>query len=1221
MSEQINTTDTLDGKQIAEVMRDLLRKGPAYGERLTGAKILERAPGQPIKTWVIEGYDHAQKGFHAKRGDETALFDLAAIEASEILPKDGNQRLRLTGQTVAGPTTMIEGKQAVAWISARAAEASSDEEKAARASDYASRFDGAGFHFVEDKAKTESWTITFDPATRFFVAKRPGAEDRRVSRQTMSDGTILLNASQRALALAVTEAAQKKNASRVVDDRAIDFQTWKEMGEMNAAGIVADASFDFDLYAHDKDRIPRAPRPPAVFVSGGRGDLGNPHRTGRMSEEEAAHSLHDHYVRVLSARDEKSAALLSAMLRSASQAMRNEMREVRSTHADKANAASTQSNSRDIRRELMDMGRPADEAADMAERQAALNEGTTENNRIYVVAPTRLEAQVARGLLSLALDVQPMRAPRLVFKDADGKLEAATRWGVFRVEEAPEGRTLTFKGNDTDAFTKVTTVADTGEKGDRALVSAARSHLDERVRFGGSIVRVSDLPSRREVMEKLAKVRPPLYEDENAKRIGVFANWGAQKGIVGFLNANPDRIRGASVVAYADAELVGALKKDVRGVKIDPVRTGKPMRMVKEMFDGSEKVIVALADGTAFDDFTARILAEGARRGKLGAIVDKDGNVLPRAEIEAEAIRRVPSWLDELRNRNAGVYDLDPSSREGRLALALMHRTPDGDPQAGAKLTAEDQEKLIKTGMKLSEIVALASTDEGARALAKDTGISKPSVRLLGDNASMNDSRESFAAVQRSMKTQGTTAVFKSEFPKVLRDNPSAPDLLFLRGDAEAFKAIGATIGFVGEKNTQLLPQMASKVAELASGVRQAGVTVAFAEGHALPKPTAETLSSGAPVLMVLPGPHRAADEAAVLNWTAEQVWSQLSATTRDGKRTYTIDLDAGAKAAVLKGEGVDGVKAEWDPAKEGMLRREREESADLLKAAVEREEARRFFGADADKHRIAVEWSATRTERLQTASAHGRTWVIGRTPERDRVELDRREPDGRMTTLKSIDIKGMDEKQFQSRSQAMLADLKQMANQDARDLSPSAEAKRLRDAVVANGGFVVSAHPDVRLKNSKVEKGFMDVTPPTRMGSDPGANTLVAQAAAITVVTQVGAQSDIAAAVGTAFAESVRRKGAYAVTVMTPPGIVQTLNDVAGNLALMSRDPSEVIRTIGLKGLQQAGVRDLPSGKRVATPIASGSADAAAATLVKAVTNRTPASRDQRIEEEVHVG
>jgi hypothetical protein len=92
----------------------------------------------------------------------------------------------------------------------------------------------------------------------------------------------------------------------------------------------------------------------------------------------------------------------------------------------------------------------------------------------------------------------------------------------------------------------------------------------------------------------------------------------------------------------------------------------------------------------------------------------------------------------------------------------------------------------------------------------------------------------------------------------------------------------------------------------------------------------------------------------------------------------------------------------------------------------------------------------------------------------------------------------------------------------------------------------------------------------------------------------QLGAQSDVAGAIGTAHPEIARRKGACAVTVVTPPAVVQTPNDVAGNRAPMSRGPAGVIRTVGMRGARQAGLRDPKPGKRVATPRAGTSAEAA---------------------------
>lgn len=424
----------------------------------------------------------------------------------------------------------------------------------------------------------------------------------------------------------------------------------------------------------------------------------------------------------------------------------------------------------------------------------------------------------------------------------------------------------------------------------------------------------SELPALDKFVEALNAVSPNRFgqiDEKGRKIVALFASRGLEDVAVNAVRGMHDSFNVAPSPSAALWRALIDAKEGHHRIRLNEKSEGR--KSAAELREDNEKVVkdsdgvIVVWDGNRDDrDFVYRAMAQAARLGKLGKVLDAEGKELPLYEISDQALKDVPSARQFARRRNAGVFDLPASSAEGRLGLSLVRG------QRSGAMNTHALDALGNTGKTITELSEMAATKEGAKELFNQFRIPPATISALGDEQAMSNARSAYERIKQHCDEAGVTVVGPENYPMaLLTSNGNIPPVLFVKGgDIETFRDLTSSIAVMGDK--EHVPVMAQKASELVTELDAPGVTLVQVEDMGVPRFTPE--NGG---ILVLANGHSQYGVNGVVDWTQENE-STLRGQGRSGAE-FTIEAvpaDGKARLTAKSRNGTESLyEVDWEGA------------------------------------------------------------------------------------------------------------------------------------------------------------------------------------------------------------------------------------------------------------------------------------------------------------------
>lgn len=603
---------------------------------------------------------------------------------------------------------------------------------------------------------------------------------------------------------------------------AVSFDEWREMGPMGPRPSIGEAIFDNaeadSDYAGNDRRAPTRDYQAHLFIAGRDNPFLNPERTREAPENEAAWSMREHYLRVFARRNEDSLFLFNEFARAGNTMMRDAAAIARLDGSSRASDA-------EARQSLTDTGANAADTEllgdEIASRQSA-GARAVAGGHYTVIASTASEARIIHGMIDYALKICP----------PDGEITNQKR-----------------------------------------------------------LATVADLPPFADIKAALDEVSPPRFgqiDAEGRKIVGLFVSRGYEKTA---LDVIADLKDGFAIAPAPSPGLWRALINDTnsRGQKdkhrrvtlTDGSSKGKTAAQLREdnekVVAGSDMILAVWDGNTDERDFVYRAIAQAARAGKLGKVVDTNGKDLDVYSVSDRALKDVPSARQWAQRRNQGVFDIPASSPEARLGLSLVRS------QRSGAMNTQALDALGNTGLTVSELCEMASSRQGAKDLFNVHRVPPAAISALADERAMSNARSAFERIKQHCDNSGIRIVGPENYPmSLLTSRTSLPPVLFVKGGTpEGLRDMTGSIAIMGDPDTH--PSMNQKASELVTGLDRPGVHTVQVESMGVPQYTPEN-----PGILILASGHDQYELRGSLDWRNVSDDRMVS----DGKdgRQYTIE-------------------------------------------------------------------------------------------------------------------------------------------------------------------------------------------------------------------------------------------------------------------------------------------------------------------------------------------
>jgi hypothetical protein len=529
-------------------------------------------------------------------------------------------------------------------------------------------------------------------------------------------------------------------------------EEWKSLGRMGRGAGSAAASGQQGLVdqmdavnrpgVYDNDQYdgigsPMGDRPFQSYAWFGRADqtLGNPHGTSSMDDHTSGLSQFYHFLDILSQPGHRRLNLFNAAAR-AGNILVKDARDLGHPDANHTVVANSPQQARVIFA-----------AIEAAVEQAPVD--TRESQRPVKVASHHEES--AERTIERNRDLKTSRDGRQVLPEGDADVDWAKFEKTFReVAKIKPMRSHTVKGQDG---------VEVEFRGVISIFSANR--LEEE-----AARRAADIPA-----DFIVAPAKNLWGEINSAK--------SQARIE---NLSASRIVRDTQVRENQAKFQARIEKLYDD-------KSKNHAAAEQVIDASDIAVFCLSNNYKSADWQAAGYA--ASQGKLGKVYDHESKEMNLIEARRMVLADFVSKQEFARSQSLKAFNIPINSPYGRLGLNLIRDEKNG------KMSNKDIDNLAASGLSISEVADLATTEEGRKELTGNLRVSPKAVRLLHDEKTLANAASKLQDIRISMSKHNVAIIGPEDMPDSW---PNKPPYLFVQGDASLLKDGTPLVGVIGDQ-------------------------------------------------------------------------------------------------------------------------------------------------------------------------------------------------------------------------------------------------------------------------------------------------------------------------------------------------------------------------------------------------------------------------------------